>query len=90
MSDNPTLPTAPKAGEDKKTRVLTMTLPINLVQSIENDYAELAMTAGDAVKHILMMAYTHPQGVHLKLQRIEPTAAADAGLQPELPLGTQA
>lgn len=83
MSDTPVPP--PAKPDDKKTRVITMTLPLPMVEAIENEMADFMMTAGEAIKHWLTVAGTQKDGVTIKLD-IKRTGAAAPANQPELPL----
>ena len=70
--------------DDKKTRVITMTLPTVLVTAIEAEMEPMLMPAGECIKHWLVEAAKNPNGVTIRLDIPKPTAAKDN--QPELPL----
>lgn len=70
--------------KESDSNKITMTLPPAVMGSMKNEGEPLDMTAGEWAKHMLIAAYTQPDGVHLNLR---PVARDRAQGHPELPLG---
>lgn len=83
MSTEVTPTTSAATDKEAEKNKLTGTLPPPVMAAIRVKASELSMSPGDWMKLHFTMAWAHPDGVHLKLDKV---AVANGDNQPELPL----
>lgn len=74
-----------EANKKEASNKLTMTLPPVVIAALAESGKEFDMSAGEYWRQMAIMAYAHPEGIHIKLKRVVKDAAVG---HPELPLGS--